>query len=371
MKVIIAGITDSGIYRARRSLIELLISQGHSVVVIAPYTGVAEKLEALGAKYYELKVDRHGLNPIKELGVFSFFRSVLKKEKPNIVFSFTIKPNLYLGISCRMLNIPCVMNITGLGEGLMHEGRTKQMLLKIYPIATKKAVCIFFQNTFNRQFFIDHKLADPKVFRMLPGSGVDVTNFKPMEYPDEDKGIRFLFVSRIVKDKGIDELLCAIKEIKSKHENVEFHFVGGCADEYKESLEKWKSDGLIVYHGRVAPEEMKNYYKMAHCLIHPSYHEGMANVILESAACGRPCMASDINGCKEGIDDGKTGFVFKVKSSAAIVEKIEAFLALSHDEKIAMGLAGRRKMEREFDRQIVVQAYMDVLYQYAKQSAHE
>lgn len=366
MKVIIAGITDSGIYRARRSLIELLISQGHSVVVIAPYTGVAEKLEALGAKYYNLKVDRHGLNPIKELGVFCFFRGILKKEKPNIVFSFTIKPNLYLGLSCRMLNIPCVMNITGLGEGLMHEGRTKQMLLKVYPLATKKAVCIFFQNTFNRQFFIDHKLADPKIFRMLPGSGVDVTNFKPMEYPNEDSGIRFLFVSRIVKDKGIDELVSAIKEIKSRHNNVEFHFVGGCADEYKESLEKWKSDGLIVYHGRVAPEEMKNFYKMTHCLIHPSYHEGMANVILESAACGRPCMASDINGCKEGIDDGKTGFVFKVKSSAAIVERIEAFLALSHDEKIAMGLAGRRKMEKEFDRTIVTNAYMDAFKEFAR-----
>lgn len=366
MKVIIAGITDGGIYRARKSLIELLISQGHSVVVIAPNTGVADKLKVLGVKYYDLKIDRHGLNPIKELGVFRFFRSVLKKEKPNIVFSFTIKPNLYLGISCRMLNIPCVMNITGLGEGLMHEGRTKQMLLKVYPIATKKTACIFFQNTFNRQFFIDHKLADPNIFRMVPGSGVDVMNFTPMEYPDEKDGIRFLFVSRIVKDKGIDELISAIKVIKSKHGDVELHFVGGCADEYKESLEEWKSEGLIVYHGRVAPEEMKDYYKMAHCLIHPSYHEGMANVILESAACGRPCMASDINGCKEGIDDGKTGFVFKVKSSEAIIEKIEAFLALSHEEKIAMGLAGRRKMEKEFDRSIVTNAYMDAFNQFAK-----
>lgn len=366
MNVLIAGITDSGIYRARRALIELLISEGHSVVVVAPYTGVAEKLEALGAKYYDLKIERHGLNPIKELGVFRFFRSVLKKERPNIVFSFTIKPNLYLGISCRMMNIPYVMNITGLGEGLMHEGRTKQMLLKVYPIATRNASCIFFQNEFNRQFFIDNKLADPKIFRMLPGSGVDIDDFTPMEYPDEKDGIRFLFVSRIVMDKGIDELISAIKTIKGKHNNVEFHFVGGCADEYKDSLEQWKSDKLIVYHGRVTPEEMKGYYKMTHCLIHPSYHEGMANVILESAACGRPCMASDINGCKEGIDDGKTGFVFEVKSADAIVEKIEAFLALNHEAKIAMGLAGREKMVKEFDRQIVMNAYMDVFHLFAR-----
>jgi len=368
MKIIIAGITDNGIYRGRRALITRLVSEGHQVVIIAPKSNFVDKLKELGCDFVDINIQRHGINPKEEIKVFNAYRKILKSEKPDLVFSFTIKPNLYLGISCRMMKIPYVMNITGLGEGLMHEGRTKQVLLKVYPIATKRAYCIFFQNTFNRQFFIDHKLADPKIFRMLPGSGVDIANFTPIEYPDEYDGIRFLFVSRIVKDKGIDELIAAIKVIKERHENVEFHFVGGCADEYKESLEQWKSDGLIIYHGRVAPEEMKDYYKMTHCLIHPSYHEGMANVILESAACARPCMASNINGCKEGIDDGVTGYVFDVKSSQAIVERVESFLSLPHEKKIAMGLAGRKKMEHEFDRQIVTNAYMQVVKEVAEQS---
>lgn len=366
MKILIANITDSGIYRARRELIANLISAGHAVIIVSPRSDAAEKLIAMGCKYIEVRVRPHGLNPIDEVRVINTYHRILRAEKPNMVFSYTIKPNLYLGMLCRFMRIPYAMNITGLGEGLMHNGRTKKVLLKLYPIATKKAACIFFQNVFNRQFFIDNQLADPKIFRMIPGSGVNISVFQPIEYPDETDGIRFLFVSRIVKDKGVDELVDAIKIIKSRHENVEFHFVGGCADEYKQSLEQWKVDNLIVYHGRVAPEEMKDYYKMTHCLIHPSYHEGMANVILECAACARPCMASDINGCKEGIDNGKTGFVFKVKSVEAVVEQIEAFLALSHDEKIVMGLAGREKMVKEFDRQIVINAYMDAFKEFAR-----
>lgn len=370
MKILIANITDSGIYRNRREFVAKLISEGHAVTIVSPRTDTAEKLIAMGCKYIEVQIQRHGLNPKEELRVINVYRQILNTEKPNMVFSFTIKPNLYLGILCRMKGIPYAMNITGLGEGLLHEGRAKQVILRLYPIATKRASCIFFQNEFNRQFFIDNRLADPKVFRMIPGSGVNVTSFKPLEFPDEDSGVRFLFVSRIVKDKGIDELIEAIKVIKRKYDNVEFHFVGGCADEYKESLELWKKEGLIVYHGRVAPDEIGNLYKMMHCLIHPSYHEGMANVILESAACARPCIASDINGCKEGIDDGKSGYLFTVKSVNAIVEKIEKFVFLPHEEKIMMGITGRQKMEREFDRQIVVNAYMTVVKEIQKKYEH-
>lgn len=366
MKILIANITDSGIYRNRREFVAQLIYEGHTVTLVSPRTDTAEKLIAMGCKYIEVQIQRHGLNPKEEFRVINVYRKILNTEKPNMVFSFTIKPNLYLGILCRIKGVPYAMNITGLGEGLLHEGRAKQIILRLYPIATKRASCIFFQNEFNRQFFIDNRLADPKVFRMIPGSGVNVVNFKPLEYPDEDGGVRFLFVSRIVKDKGIDELIEAIKIIKRKYDNVEFHFVGGCADEYKESLEQWKTESLIVYHGRVAPDEIVNFYKMMHCLIHPSYHEGMANVILEGASCARPCIASDINGCKEGIDNGKSGYVFTVKSVNALVEKIELFLSLTHEEKIAMGMAGRKKMEQEFDRQIVVKAYMDVFREFAR-----
>lgn len=367
MKILIANITDSGIFRARREFIAQLLKEGHVVTIVSPRTDSAEKLINMGCKYIEVNIKSHGLNPKDELKVVYAYHKILNKEKPDMVFTFTIKPNLYLGILCRMKGIPYAMNITGLGEGLLHDGSAKKVILRLYPIATKKAACIFFQNEFNRQFFVDYRLANPKIFRLIPGSGVNLKNFQPLEYPDEKNCIRFLFVSRIVKDKGVDELIEAIKIIKSKYDKVEFHFVGGCADEYQTPLEQWKNDNLIVYHGRVSPEDMKEKYKMMHCLIHPSYHEGMANVILESAACARPCIVSDINGCKEGVDNGKTGYVFTVKSVNALVEKIEMFLSLSNEEKFVMGLNGRKKMEREFDRNFVVNAYMDVFHLYAKE----
>ena len=361
MKILIANITDSGIYRNRSEFVSQLISEGHSVTIVSPRSDAAGKLIAMGCDYIEVQIQRHGLNPRKELKVISTYRKILKKEKPDIIFSFTIKPNLYLGILCRFMGIPYVMNITGLGEGLLHEGRAKQVIMRLYPIATKRAKCIFFQNDFNRQFFIDNRLADPSIFKMIPGSGVNINKFIPLDYPEERDGIKFLFVSRIVKDKGIDELIEAIRVIKKKYYKVEFHFVGGCSDEYESSLKQWKDTDLIIYHGRISPDEIVELYHNTHCLIHPSYHEGMANVILECAACARPCMASDINGCKEGIDDGKTGFLFKVKSADSIIEKIEEFISLAHEEKKQMGIEGRKKMEREFDRQIVVNAYMNVV----------
>ncbi len=361
MKILIANITDSGIYRNRRELVERLLSDGHSVVIVSPRSNAADKFVAMGCSFVEAHIQPHGMRIQEEIKIIKFYRRVLKSERPDLIFSYTIKPNLYLGMLCRFMGIPYVMNITGLGEALMHEGKAKKLLIRLYPIATKRAKCIFFQNAFNRQFFIDHRLADQKIFKMIPGSGVNLNNFQPIDYPNEKDGIRFLFVSRIVKDKGIDELIEAIKIIKNEFNCVEFHFVGGCSDEYKESLKQWLNDGLIIYHGKVDPDEMKNLYRMMHCLVHPSYHEGMANVILESGACARPTIASDINGCKEGIDEGITGYVFKLKSVDELVSKIEMFINLSHEEKKKMGQNARLKMEHEFDRQIVVNAYMDVV----------
>lgn len=356
MKILIANITDSGILRNRSELIEQLISQGHSVTVVAPRSKAAERIKDLGCSFIDVAVEQHGMNPIKEFSLLLLYRKILKKEKPDVVLTFTIKPNLYFGLICRQMKIPHIMNVTGLGEALMHDGIAKWILLKLYPVATKNVKCIFFQNEFNRQFFIDNKLANPNIFKLIPGSGINLAKYKPMDYPDESDGIRFLFVGRIIKDKGIDELIDAIKIIRKKYFNVEFHLVGGCSKEYQSRLNIWETEGLIIKHGRV--EDMKSLYREMHCLIHPSYHEGMANVVLESAACARPCIVSNINGCKEAVDDDITGYLVDVKNADALAQGIEKFLSITHKEKKKMGLAGRMKMEREFDRQIVVNAYL-------------
>ncbi len=359
MKLLFVGASDGGFLRTGRNLLLKLIEEKHSVVIVAPRSDAARHLESWGCSYIESPMERHGVNPIEELKLVSLYRHILKAERPDIVLTNTIKPNLYMGILCRFMGIPYVMNITGLGEGLLHEGRAKQVIMRLYPIATKNVHCIFFQNVFNRQFFIDNKLANPQVFRMLPGSGVDVADYLPIEYPEETNGIRFMFVSRILKDKGIEELIEAFRISKKDHPDIELHIAGGCSDEYKNNLQSWVKEGLVVYHGRV--DDMKPLYGMMHCLIHPSYHEGMANVILESAACARPCLVSNIHGCLEGVDDGVSGFIFEVKSVDSIVDAIDSFVNLSHDEKTRMGQAGRQKMEKEFNRDLVDSEYIKVI----------
>lgn len=361
MKILIASVTDSGIFRVRGELIERLLFEGHKIVIAAPRTSAADKLESLGCTFINVPIQPHGMHLREELSLIAVFRKILRKERPEMLITFTIKPNLYLGLINRFSHIAKgqIMNITGLGEALMHEGRTQRMLIKLYPIATSKASVIFFQNEFNRQFFINHKMADPGVFRMLPGSGVNLQKYSLEDYPTDDNGVHFLFVSRLVKDKGVDELIEAIRDVKQRHPEAIFHFVGGCSDSYKSQLEQWQVDGLVTYHGRV--DDMKPLYAMSHCVIHPSYHEGMANVLLEAAALGRPAIASNINGCKEAINEGLTGFLCEVRSSRSIVEKIEEFLKLPNSERQEMGLRARKKMEQEFDRKIVVDAYVDAI----------
>lgn len=359
MKILISNITDSGIYRNRSEFIQELISCGHKVIIVSPRSEVADMLISLGCEFIEITVQRHGIKPKEEFKVIKQYWHILRHVKPDLVFTFTIKPNLYLGLLCRLLRIPQAMNITGLGEGLMHEGRTKKILMRIYPIATKRVHCIFFQNKFNRSFFVDNRLAEPCIMRMLPGSGVNITKFQPLEYPSDNVKIKFLFVSRIVKDKGIDELIEAFTIVKQKYPQIELHIAGGCSEEYKESLTNWINDRLVVYHGRVS--NMIPLYSMAHCLIHPSYHEGMANVILEAAACARPCIATNINGCKEAINNKESGLLVEVADVHSLMKAIEDFAAVPYTQKKAMGEAGRIKMEQEFDRQFVVNEYMKVV----------
>lgn len=195
---------------------------------------------------------------------------------------------------------------------------------------------------------------------MLPGSGVNLSLHKFEEYPENEKKVRFIIVSRVRKDKGFDEMFDAIKEVSKDHKHVEFHIVGWYEDDnYKIKIDEMVEQYPVIYHGTQTQEKVHELIKGSHCLIHPSHHEGMANVLLEAEAAGRPCIASDIPGCREAIENGKTGFLFKPQNSESLIKAIEEFLQLTHQRKVEMGISGRKKMEAEFDRQIVVQRYLE------------
>ena len=356
MKIALIGNSDLAIYNYRFELVKKLIEDGHEVSVISPNGNLIKPLTDIGCTYYETPIDRHGTNPIKDLKLMRQYKKILKEISPDYVFTYTIKPNIYGAMACKKLKIPCIANITGLGTAVENGGLIQKITVMLYKIAFKKIQTIFFQNQENMQFFVDRKLFVDK-HKLLPGSGVNLTRFTPYEYPNDDV-VEFVFISRLMKEKGIDQYLEAAEYIKKKYPNTKFHICGFCEDAYKDKMEALTSSDTVVYHGMV--KNIETVLENVHCTVHPTYYpEGLSNVLLESCACARPIITTDRAGCREVVVDGVNGFVVKQKDSADLIEKLEKFLSLSYEEKRAMGLAGREKVEKEFDRNIVIRAYLN------------
>lgn len=355
-KVLILTNSINGLYSFRRELIEELINEKFEVYISSPVGYRKEYFEKLKCIFIETSIARHGLNPISDLNLVFKYIKIIKKINPKVVLTYTIKPNIYGGIACRLLKVPYISNITGLGTAIENKGILQKIALILYKLGLKKASCIFFQNESNQKFFLDKQIVSGKTI-LIPGSGVNLSHHCFEEYPCDNNKIKFLFIGRIMKDKGINELLEAAIQIKAKFSNVHFDLIGDCEEDYNKCLQELQEQGIIKYHGR--QNDVHPFIKESHAVILPSYHEGMANVLLEAASTGRPVLASRVPGCQETFDDGVSGFGFEVKNVKSLVEAIIKFIELPYEKKKEMGIAGRKKMEREFDRNIVVNAYLE------------
>lgn len=355
-KVVILGNHYVVIYNFRKELIQKLIEEGYEVIAALPCVPEAEKIAQLGCRLVDIPVSRRGTNPVADFKLYRQYRKLLKKERPDAVLTFTIKPNIYGGMASRMLKIPYLVNITGLGSAMEGEGLLQKLTSCMYRVAMKKAGCIFFQNEMNRQLFEKRNIHGMDA-RLLAGSGVNLEHFSYMDMPAEDT-IRFIYISRVMKEKGIEQYLATA--IREKYPNTEFHILGFCEEEYEERLHALQEEGIIRYHGM--QEDVRKYLKDVHCLIHPSYYpEGMSNVCLEAAACGRAVITTKRPGCMETVEDGKTGYLVEERNVEQLVEAVERFICLKEEDRQRMGKDARQKMEREFDRQQIVDAYMNYL----------
>lgn len=356
-KILILANNDIGLYNFRKELIERLIQERNEVYISLPNGERVKDLEKLGCIFVETNVDRRGTNPIKDLKLILKYKNILKKVKPDIVLTYTIKPNIYGGLMCRIKNIPYICNITGLGTATENKSIVQKIVFVLYKCALKRVKCCFVQNSENLQFLTDNKLVDKMRCKLIPGSGVNLKHFKVLPYPNNSENARFLFISRIMKEKGIEQYLEAAKVIKGKYSNTEFHVLGFCEQEYEAQLQKLTEDGIINYHG--LQKDVIPFLQETSCLIHPSYYpEGMSNVLLEASASGRPVITTNRSGCKETVEDGKTGYIIEIKNSQQLIDKIEEFLKLSNDQRKQMGLDARKKVEKEFDRNIVIEEYL-------------
>ncbi|MCZ0702994.1 galacturonosyltransferase [Natronobacillus azotifigens] len=357
-KVLILANNDVGLYKFRKELIEELLKD-NKVFISLPDGKFVKELVDLGCEFINTNISRRGTNPITDFKLMVKYKKILDKVKPDIVLSYTIKPNIYGGMMCRLAKTPYISNITGLGTAVENGGLLQKTTIFLYQLALKNASCVFFQNKENADF-INSKISIKGKQKVIPGSGVNLKFFKVLDYPQDDV-INFLFISRVMKQKGIEQYLDTAEYIKSKYPNTEFHILGFCEESYEEKLKDMTEKGIIQYHGMQS--DVRKFYTISHCTIHPTFYpEGMSNVLLESAACGRPVITTNRSGCREIVEDGSTGFIVEEQNSNDIIEKVERFLNMSFAEKKQMGLAGRKKVEKEFNRQVVVDAYSTEIF---------
>ena len=343
---------SAALYDFRAELLQCLLRDYHVICAI-PDAAKEEEIRALGCEIVFTPMSRRGMNPREDLRLFRDYGRLIKKTKPNLVLTFTVKPNVYGGMICRRRGIPYIAVVTGLGSAFWGKKSIKNLITMLERKALKKASCLFFQNTENMAIFEKHRISGQKN-RLISGSGVNLKTFLMKPYP-QTEGFVFLFVGRIMRDKGIDEFLAAAEALHG--EDVCFQILGFCEDDYQEHLDDMERSGMIELLGHRA--DVREYYEKASAIVLPSYHEGMSNALLEASSTGRPVIASDIAGCREAFDEGRTGFGFAVRDSADLIRALRDFMAVPLAQRALMGRMAREKMGKEFDREKVVAAYLE------------
>lgn len=348
------------IYNFRKELIKRLVDEGNEIFISMPKADENRFFSDMGCKIIETSVDRRGINPICDFGLIMNYIKIMKEIKPDIVFSYTIKPNIYGCIASNITGYKQVSNITGTGGTFLKKNIVNTIVKILYKISVKRSYMVFFQNSGDKDYFVTNKMIKDNNYAMLPGSGVNLEQYALSELPSGDN-INFIFMGRIMRLKGIDQYMEMAKTIKEKYPNTNFYIAGFIEEKkYKPIIEEFQSKGIISYIG--FQKDIKSWIEKCHCTILPSHGgEGVPNVLLESAALGRACIASNISGSKDVIDHGVTGYLFNTGNAADLTDKVKEFLKLNYEKKKMMGLAGRAKVEREFNRQTVIDAYLYVI----------
>lgn len=345
-------------YKLRGEVLESLVRLGYRVIVAVGYGPEVERLKEMGCEHVNIPYNRRSVNPLKEVKLFLAYRKLIHQVKPDAVLTYTIKPNLYGAYLCRNNKIPCLINITGLGSALERPGMYQTFFLNLYKYVFKKVYRVFLQNMSNQDLFVLKGIVHGNEV-LLPGSGVNLEKYIPLTYPSCDT-IEFVFIARILKAKGIEEYLEAAHQIRKKYPQTRFHICGFCDQDYLGMIGEYVEKGDVIYHEMV--DDTREIYKITHCTVLPSwYSEGMNNVLLESAACGRPIITTDRPGCGEIVDNGVNGFIVKQQDAEDLIRVMEKFIMLPDEEKKVMGLAGRKKVGQQFDRRIVVGKYTEAI----------
>ena len=372
-KPLIALLTnnDDDVYCFRLELIKAILDAGYRMLISCPDGPKFEVMEADGLRknkefiYDDPPIDRRGTSVKNDWKLMQHYKSLFLKHNPSVVLTYTAKPNVYATLIADQLKIPVINNVTGLGSVINESGIKQKIIMKLFKMAYTKSTCIMFQNSTNME--LAKKLGWVRGdCKLIPGSGVALERYPVQDYPDGGNGIEgepiiFNYIGRVLHDKGVDDYIEAAKRIKKKYPRTEFNMLGfiePTESHYEKELQELGKQGIVIYRG--SQKDVKPWIKRAHAIIHPStYGEGMSNVLLENASSGRLIVTTDNPGCKETVNDGISGFIYHGGDVDQLVQKIETVVnSMSNDARKQMGLEGRKKVEKEFSREIVIDTYM-------------
>lgn len=364
-KILLSSNTFFALHNFRYELMKELESKNYEVICLGSNDSSKKKILENGWKTIDLKMDRRGTNPINDFKLLLKYIKIYKKEKPDYIFHYTIKPNIYGSIAAKILGIPTINNVTGLGDIFNGESLVNKLVKILYKIAFRFPKKVFFQNDDDMNLFLENKLIQKKICGRLPGSGVDLNKFRPMEKTEKNDEIIFLYLGRISENKGLIILNEVSKKIFEENKNVEFRLLGKIYEDElghvsKEELRTWGKESNIKYMG--TSKDVREQIRNADCIIFPSfYREGVPRSLIESAAMGKPIITTNNVGCKDIVKNGYNGFLSEPRDIQGMVKNIEKFLKLSNEEKEQMGANGRKKTEEEFDVKIVIKKYLETI----------
>ncbi|WP_236974823.1 glycosyltransferase family 4 protein [Membranihabitans maritimus] len=363
--------TSWNIYNFRKGLVQRLIKDGHSVFCMAPTDDFSPEFEKWGAHFVPVNnIQRKGTNPLKDLSLIFELKNLYKKHQIDIALLYTIKPNIY-GILAAPKDVKTVCTVTGLGYSFIKKGWINKLVRKLYKKSFNNASQIYFQNSDDLALFNSLKIGNPRNMEVVPGSGINTSYFAPGEKSNNSPShpFRFLFVGRLLNDKGIRELRQATEILHTKNIPFSLDVVGSIdrdnpAAMSGKELEEWTQKPYIRYHGQV--EDPRPFIRNCDALVLPSYREGLPRGCLEAMSMARPLIVTDVPGCRETVIDGKNGYLCEVQNPKDLAEKMTQLAMLPGEELKSMGAFSRQMALEKFDEQIIIQYYLDVIEKLGK-----
>ncbi len=363
MKIAIVLNTSWNVYNFRMGLIKALQNEGYDITVIAPRDEYSEKIIQAGCIFEEVKLDSRGANVLKDLGLVFELISIYRKVQPDVILHYTIKPNIYGTIAAKILNIPAVNNVCGLGTVFLKKNFVSKVASLMYKIAFKFPDKVFFQNNYDRRLFIKNGLVRERISDILPGSGIDLEKFRNAGFKRNSK-FTFLLISRLIHDKGILEYIKAVEILKSKGVDANFQILGPKDPNHKRGIKtdiinEWINNNVIEYLGTT--DDVRSFINNSDCVVLPSYREGTPKTLLEAASSAKPIITTNVPGCKDVVTHNYNGLLCKVRDAKDLAKKMNHIASLDDKQLEEFGNNGRKKVEAEYSENIVIDKYLQTI----------